>query len=576
MQKLFTFILLAWTLQAGAQSPCYVRLNDASGYTPTNTQLNDLEAAACRLIDSLPVEFRDSFKVFDFGFYLHNETFSGGYPEAFQMAIQQAQASSKYYLLFGKQTDGNGMYTKFWVDLKLPETGVFGCTDNTAVELLKLGIGLNINIKNNESDDKINSYSLIEVLGINELHNYITKQKICCFISNRSDCTNPCLDSAQLKLFFEDQNFIERNVIVVNPSSRLEVSKSNVQFTRVNDFSQLSVNDGSGVRSLYQDANYLLNGDIPCFVNNNCKVFITKNNDLCDIELFLNIQNEFNNSAHDLVGWIHVWQENENKTEGILFSKFKGEFYQNTESYFEDGSHCPGLPYKAYFHVPTEHVDKLNFQKVKENIEKIYKDKNGFKLNVHLEEKNNLTFFDLYEEVVYGGVNSPGSSDWDGVTGITETGAKLYVDLKSFEVFNGMTTIIDKKHGEYYIAWVTAHEYLHQISHKSYKIVLGPWSPTFYDIDNENIFQSGPHIGPSPNLLRNGLDIPNHHNGQYLPKYYSSKINKFELIDDTLKSIMIRSFLSYALFFDTDPENLFSKLIVKEDKAWLKSLNFCF
>jgi len=52
-----------------------VRLNDASGYTPTQTQLNDLEAAACRLIDSLPAEFRDSFKVFDFGFYLHNETF---------------------------------------------------------------------------------------------------------------------------------------------------------------------------------------------------------------------------------------------------------------------------------------------------------------------------------------------------------------------------------------------------------------------------------------------------------------------------------------------------------------------
>jgi len=37
--------------------------------------LKDLEAAACRLIDSLPAEFRDSFKVFDFGFYLHNETF---------------------------------------------------------------------------------------------------------------------------------------------------------------------------------------------------------------------------------------------------------------------------------------------------------------------------------------------------------------------------------------------------------------------------------------------------------------------------------------------------------------------
>jgi len=182
MQKLFTFILLAWTLQAGAQSPCYVRLNDASGYTPTQTQLNDLEAAACRLIDSLPAEFRDSFKVFDFGFYLHNETFSGGYPEAFQMAIQQAQASSKYYLLFGKQTDGNGMYTKFWVDLKLPETGEFGCLDAAKVDLFSINIKNIIVDKYDLVGRYPENYAIAFIEGMRELNANLVKldSGICC------------------------------------------------------------------------------------------------------------------------------------------------------------------------------------------------------------------------------------------------------------------------------------------------------------------------------------------------------------------------------------------------------------
>jgi hypothetical protein len=39
------------------------------------------------------------------------------------------QSLSPYYLLFGKQTDESGIYTRFWVDLKVPETGKFGCID---------------------------------------------------------------------------------------------------------------------------------------------------------------------------------------------------------------------------------------------------------------------------------------------------------------------------------------------------------------------------------------------------------------------------------------------------------------
>lgn len=256
-----------------------------------------------------------------------------------------------------------------------------------------------------------------------------------------------------------------------------------------------------------------------------------------------------------------------------------GKFYENPESFVGEDRHCPGLPYEAYFYIPAEHTNKLNFQKVKENIEKIYKDKNGFNLTVHLEEKTNLTFFDLYEIAISHAGFSPGSSDWDRVSGIVRTSRNLlYVNIKSFHEYNGKDIKIDKKHGEYYISWVAAHEFLHQISNKSYRIVLNPWNPSFYDEDGENIFNNGPHIGPvgEYNLLYPGPLIPKHHSGEYLPRYFSNKVNEFEKINENLKTVIIKSFLSYALFYGTDPENSFSKSMVAEDKLVLKKLIFSF
>jgi hypothetical protein len=109
-----------------AQS-CYERLFDASGVDTAPYQ-QALEDSACALRAVFPAEFQGLFKVYDVGFYLHN-TVTSGYPQVFETAKDTVASKSPYYLLFGKQTDQNGIYTRFWVDLKLPTTGKFGCID---------------------------------------------------------------------------------------------------------------------------------------------------------------------------------------------------------------------------------------------------------------------------------------------------------------------------------------------------------------------------------------------------------------------------------------------------------------
>ncbi len=113
--------------RAAAQTnTCYTQLYDGSGY-PVERHQGQLNAAACALIAAFPREYQDSFQVYDFGFYLHNEVMAEGLGGIFQKALSSIPNKSKYHLIFGKQSDRSGIYTKLWVQLNLPRSGEFSC-----------------------------------------------------------------------------------------------------------------------------------------------------------------------------------------------------------------------------------------------------------------------------------------------------------------------------------------------------------------------------------------------------------------------------------------------------------------
>lgn len=128
------FVLLASCLLLGslllsAQSNCYTQLYDGSGY-PVERHHGQLNVAACALIAAFPREYQDSFQVYDFGFYLHNEVMAEGLGGIFQKALSGIPNKSKYHLIFGKQSDRSGIFTKLWVQLNLPRSGEFSCFSN--------------------------------------------------------------------------------------------------------------------------------------------------------------------------------------------------------------------------------------------------------------------------------------------------------------------------------------------------------------------------------------------------------------------------------------------------------------
>lgn len=178
---LFIFACLSLFFAQPSDAQCYVRLEDASGFN-TDAYQDTLQAAAaklCAIFDS--TGFDGQFKVYDFGFYLHQENTTGGYPEPFAQKMTEVQDSSPYYLLFGKQTDKSGVYTKFWVDLVLPDTGHFQCLDDLDREIFNSKINININsIPLNEA-----TYFIGEINEIDSLYNFVKEQITCCDVQNR-------------------------------------------------------------------------------------------------------------------------------------------------------------------------------------------------------------------------------------------------------------------------------------------------------------------------------------------------------------------------------------------------------
>jgi hypothetical protein len=110
----------------GMSQSCYVQKTDASDIDVSHNQ-TQLEGSACELKNAIPTTYSLNFKVFSYGFYMLNPSMVNGVEQMRLRAKTQSEAESQYFLLIMKQSSSEGLYTKFFVEIKLPTVGVFAC-----------------------------------------------------------------------------------------------------------------------------------------------------------------------------------------------------------------------------------------------------------------------------------------------------------------------------------------------------------------------------------------------------------------------------------------------------------------
>ena len=168
-------------------TPKYKVLIDESGFN-TDTYQDQLKEKAAQLSAILPAIYKDSFMVLSAGFYLNHFNIKSGISEQLEYLKTKAAQTSKYYLLYAKQTDSSGIYTRFYIDMKLPKSGVFSCMDDAQRNVLLSKIETALNASYNTNKRSFLKYNLAEMAGMEALKIGITKATKCCG-DNTFDCT---------------------------------------------------------------------------------------------------------------------------------------------------------------------------------------------------------------------------------------------------------------------------------------------------------------------------------------------------------------------------------------------------
>ncbi len=132
---LLLVILLVGHRAVGQQgAAAYMPLFEYSGYNVAPFSA-ELEVAGAQLRSIMPDSFRQDFKVYSCGTYTLQYAFASYPPDsAYAQVKRTVAAQSKYYLLFVRQSDSRGLFMRYWVDFKLPNTGQMKCLAGDQLE----------------------------------------------------------------------------------------------------------------------------------------------------------------------------------------------------------------------------------------------------------------------------------------------------------------------------------------------------------------------------------------------------------------------------------------------------------
>jgi hypothetical protein len=205
---LLTFICI--NLNTKAQNSCYNVIEDFSGLD-NSSHFTELEQAACELRESMPLVFRDSFKVFDFGYYVFTKDTKSGNDPIFKKAIEKAKSQSKYYILFGKESSSDGIYTNFWFDMNLPRTKRFACHVERYWSDLNIKYRILANTLHNKNNKDFNSYHNVEIAVMDSLAHYIHDLKDCCIESET--CSECVFNIEDIRSKLKSDHFFKSTIV---------------------------------------------------------------------------------------------------------------------------------------------------------------------------------------------------------------------------------------------------------------------------------------------------------------------------------------------------------------------------
>jgi hypothetical protein len=358
MKKLI-FITLLSLLAVCGWGQNYVRLGDASGYEYNTYQNHELAATA--LINSLPEAFRDSIKVFDFGYYTYNSIMIGTnqHDSLWETVITQISSISKYYIAFGRLEDSNQKsINKF--KLNLPTQILSNCIAQIRFEIIENKYSLLYrNLSQNESIGK-----QVEILNNMIQYFYDLNSGNCC----------PLTDEEIVKMLFKSE---------FQPIAALNTIQDTISYSNY-DYGKIKIDNQNLIQIMETKLSNL---------PNNKKFIITDNRNICFDNNFDTAKNIYENDLNDFDVWIHVFTSNINQP-SIIFMRFEQNIDfgsildENSLLNLENSNKYKNI----YYHdnLMTPNLNNINFNRNEEDISE--EDHDGIPCPFYIVQNNGETF----------------------------------------------------------------------------------------------------------------------------------------------------------------------------------------
>lgn len=314
MKNTITFLALYMLLATKAFSQvCHIELTDASGFN-TQPYQTVLENEACQLRDAFPTEFQSQFKVIEVGFYLLSPQTIQNVPPQFSYAKNQAESTSQFYLLIGKQTDVQGLYTKFWVDIKLPQTDVFYCLNESKLALIKEAVTLKIEEKYTAMGRSPHRYAEAEIVGMNYLKSIINSIK-------SGNCCPILPETIKSILLAKGYKTIPVNLTDKPPARPGENANRFPASVEDNANMLIEIPEDPG----FIDMAIALDSEVSFATIDGitAKAIITKNSNFCDAQIFQRVTNNFDGEGLNAYIHCHYWENPDTLQPDLLIAKIE-------------------------------------------------------------------------------------------------------------------------------------------------------------------------------------------------------------------------------------------------------------
>lgn len=307
--KIFKLLCCFWGIQLSLLGQNITKIQDFVKVDLSNEKIIQINEAASQVLAEIPIQYRDNFKIFEYGFAKFSDILigEGSIESSWEKAKVEAQNASQFYFLIGYQFVTDDASLGYRLQINLPIEGEFSCLNKAKRNLL----GTEILLESKFDSEKRGTFNHAEnlIILLNEAKNTIRQIIECCNSNNPSPCSEIDPDARRIRLY--------ENGFIPIPLDSLILDNSIALQSQINNRSNQEIENFSGsINAIVSGNSYDIIQNVSTFLSSlqegaslSKKIRFLSNKNMEGNDVFGREMQEFNNETNYDINTIFYFDE---------------------------------------------------------------------------------------------------------------------------------------------------------------------------------------------------------------------------------------------------------------------------